>query len=902
MLKRLCLIIIGILCGFPVMGFGAERVQVMVLPFEIHAQQNLEYLKDQVPQLIQRHLERDGATIVKPDIAPATALGKEPAIEAIRLLGSQKSADVVIWGSLTWLGQNFSLDARMVDVSSDKSPASFFSEGEGVENLPGAVKSLSDAISSRLFKREKIAEVRVSGNRRIEPDAIKRIAKTQPGDSLLAKNLSEDLKAIYSMGYFDDVRVESEDSSAGKIIIFIVKEKPTIRHIYIKGGKDIREPGAKKFKEEENEALVKPSTLVFEDEKILKSMDIKTGSILNIFKVQSNIKRIEDLYKEKNYHNVKVTYTIREQDNNQADLEFIIDEGKKILIKEIRFVGNQAYPDKKLKKIMKTSEKGFWSWLTSSGDLKSEDLNQDAELLTSFYHNSGYIQAKVAEPIIEYKDNWIYITIKIDEGQRFKVGKVQIYGDLLKSEADLMKEIKITKEEYFSRQVLRDDIIIIGDLYSDEGYANADVVPNIDQDSEKLIVDITYTISKGSLVYFEGIRISGNTKTRDKVIRRELDIYEQELFSGKKLKRGIRNLNRLDYFEDIKVNTAKGSEPDKMLLEIDVKEKPTGTFSFGGGYSTVENMFVVGSVAQRNLFGRGQLLRLKAEIGGRTTRYDLSFTEPWLFDIPLSAGFDLYNQYRDYDSYKLTSVGGAVRFGYPVYDYTRAYITYGYDISDLTELSDTASSYFKQMAGKHTTSSITPSIRYDSRDKAFNPTEGSNSGLSVQYAGDFLGGDIGFTKYQGEVGRYFPLFWSTVGFLHAKAGYVEQHEGALLPPYERFYLGGINSIRGFSWDELSPRDENGDAYGGNKFVQFNVEYIFPLIKDIGLMGVVFYDTGNLYDNNQDIDLGNMRQTTGFGIRWYSPLGPIRLENGFILDPKPGESQSGRWEFTMGQAF
>ena len=258
------------------MGFGAERVQVMVLPFEIHAQQNLEYLKDQVPQLIQRHLERDGATIVKPDIATA-ASGKELTIEAIRLLGSQKSADVVIWGSLTWLGQNFSLDARMVEVSTDKPPASFFSEGEGVENLPAAVKSLSDAISSRLFKREKIAEVRVVGNRRIEQDAIKRIVKTQPGDTFLAKNLSEDLKAIYSMGYFDDVRVESEDSSAGKIIIFVVKEKPTIRHIYIKGGKDYQDAGGKTFKEEEKEDIVKPSNLVFEDEKILKSLDIKTG-------------------------------------------------------------------------------------------------------------------------------------------------------------------------------------------------------------------------------------------------------------------------------------------------------------------------------------------------------------------------------------------------------------------------------------------------------------------------------------------------------------------------------------------------------------------------------------------------------------------------------------------------
>ncbi|MFH0994129.1 MAG: outer membrane protein assembly factor BamA [Pseudomonadota bacterium] len=883
------------------MGFGAERLQVMVLPFEIHAQPNLEYLKDQVPQLIQRHLERDGATIVKPDIASAIS-GKEMTMETIRLLGSQKGADVVVWGSLTWLGQNFSLDARMVEISTAKPPGSFFSEGEGVENLPAAVKSLSDIISSRLFKREKIADVRVSGNRRIEQDAIKRIVKTQPGDAFLTKNLSEDLKAIYSMGYFDDVRVESEDSSSGKIIIFVVKEKPTIRHIYIKGGQGYQAAASKKKDEQDIKDEIKPSSLVIDEEKILKSLDIKTGSIVNIFKIQSNIKRIEDLYKEKNYHNVKVSYNIKEQDNNQADLEFIIDEGKKILIKEIRFEGNQAYPAKKLKKIMKTSEKGFWSWLTSSGDMKAEDLNQDAELLTSFYHNSGYVQAKVGEPIVEYRDNWIYITIKIDEGQRYKVGKIQILGDILTSEADLMKQIKISKEEYFSRQVLRDDIIVLGDLYSDEGYAYADVVPQIDQDNEKLIVNITYTISKGRLVYFEGIRITGNTKTRDKVIRRELEIYEQELFSGKKLKRGVRNLNRLDFFEDVKVNTTKGSEPDKMILDIDVKEKPTGTFSFGGGYSSVENMFVVGSVAQRNLFGRGQLLQLKAQIGGQTTRYTLSFTEPWLFDIPLSAGFDLYNQNRNYDSYKLNAVGGVIRFGYPIYDYTRLYLAYGYDISDMTDLSTTASTYFKDMAGNHTTSSITPSIRYDSTDKAFNPTEGSKNSLSVEYAGDPLGGDVGFTKYIGETGRYFPLFWSTVGFLHAKAGYVSQHDGALLPPWQRFYLGGINSLRGFSWDQLSPKDQYGNNIGGDKFVQFNVEYIFPLIKDIGLMGVVFFDTGNLYDNNQDIDLSNLRQTSGFGIRWYSPMGPIRLENGFILDPKPGETSTGRWEFTMGQAF
>jgi outer membrane protein insertion porin family len=312
-------------------------------------------------------------------------------------------------------------------------------------------------------------------------------------------------------------------------------------------------------------------------------------------------------------------------------------------------------------------------------------------------------------------------------------------------------------------------------------------------------------------------------------------------------------------------------------------------------------MFVVASISQRNLFGLGELLQLKAQIGGVTQRYILSFTEPWLFDIPLSAGFDLYDQYRDYTTYNVTSVGGDVRFGYPIYDYTRLYLTYAYDVSDMSNLSITSASsvYWQEMLGEHTTSSITPSIRYDSRDKAINPTEGTNASLSVEYAG--LGGDVGFTKYIGEAGRYFPLFWSTVGFLHAKAGYVSQHDGMLLPPWQRFYLGGINSLRGYTWDELSPKDEFGNNIGGDKFVQFNVEYIFPLIKDVGLMGVVFYDTGNLYDNNQDIDLGNLYQSTGFGVRWYSPLGPIRLENGFALNPPPGGASS-RLEFTMGQAF
>jgi outer membrane protein insertion porin family len=379
-------------------------------------------------------------------------------------------------------------------------------------------------------------------------------------------------------------------------------------------------------------------------------------------------------------------------------------------------------------------------------------------------------------------------------------------------------------------------------------------------------------------------------------------VHEQELYSGQRLKRGVRNLHRLDYFEEVKVNTEKGSADDKMILKIDVKEKPTGTFSFGGGFSSVEQFFAMASINQRNLFGRGQNLGLEAHVGGTSQRYKLSFTEPWLFDIPLSAGFDIYNWNVDYSNYDKKSFGGGVRFGYPVYDFTRAYLSYGYEVSDITNIDDDASDDIKDLAGTNITSAITTSLRYDSRDRLFNPTEGQNHSLVAEFAGGPLGGDIGFAKFTAETGFYVPLFWGTVGFFHAKTGYITDIPGDKLPDYERFYLGGINSLRGFDWREVNVLDDNGDEIGGDKMVQFNLEYIFPLIKEAGLAGVVFFDTGNVYGTNENIDLGDMRETAGFGFRWFSPLGPIRLEWGHILDPEKGRGSGSQWEFSMGTAF
>ncbi len=890
MLRRLSLLIVAIMCFFPNTARSLETVRVVVLPFKVHTVKDLSYMKAEISEVIKRHLKEEGAVVLEPESAlDFTWEKKAESIDGIRNFGVQNGVDYVVCGSLTWIGEKFRLDAQVVESFGEGLPNVIIKEGQDIENLLGTVKQFARDIGMKIFKREKVARVLITGNKRIEADAIKRVIKTEPGDVYLAKSLSEDLKAVYSMGYFENIRIEAEKAPEGKVIIFRVKEKPTIRNIKFKGN------------------------IVYSDEDLTEKIDIRTGSILNIFKVRSNIKLIEELFKEKKYHNAKVTYIISQLEHNQADLEFVIEEGEKFRIRSIMFEGNSAYDDKKLKKIMKTSVKGFFSWLTSSGDLNMADLDLDVAMITAFYHNNGYIESRVGEPKIEYQKNWIDITIKIDEGPRFKVGNVDITGDLILPREKLLENVKISGETYFNRKIVRNDLLGLTDLYSDEGYAYTDISPRIDKDLDKLIVNITYVVDKRKQVYFENIFISGNKKTRDKVIRRELKVFEQELYSGKGLKRGVRNLYRLDYFEDVKVNTPRGSSDDKMILKIDVAEKPTGMFSFGGGYSSVEHLFVMASISQRNLFGRGQVLQLKSEWGGKTNRYNLSFTEPWLFDIPLSAGFDLYDWETDYDTYDKDGQGGGVRFGYTVYDYTRAHLRFTYDVAEIKNLEQdengdfTAPSSIVDLEGTNVTKSISTTLRYDSRDRMFNPTEGSDHRITLEYAG--FGGDIAFTKYIAETGWFIPLLRDTVGFLHGKVGYVKENPGGILPDYERFYLGGINSIRGFEWHGIHALEKVGELgggqfieIGGDKFVQFNVEYLIPLSKAAGLVGLIFFDTGNVFNDREKIDLMGLRQSAGYGFRWYSPIGPIRLECGYILDPLPGENKGGQWEFTMGTAF
>jgi len=844
MIKRICPFLLLSIFLIAEAANAQQPVRVIILPFEVYAQEDLSYLKQQIPQFIKTQLEQEGARVLILDNQTiASRQLRTDSVAAIRQIGVETGAQYVVWGSLTWLGQNFSLDSKLLSSDKVEDPHVFSAEGEGV----------------------------------VEEDAIRRILKIKKGDVYNLKNISDELKAVYAMGYFDDIRIETQTVADGKIIILIVKEKPTVRGILVKGNSG-----------------------VYDDEEIKEVLTIRKGSILNINTIQSDMRRIEELYKEKNYYNVKVKFNVYPRKENQANIEYEIDEGQKFRVEKIIFVGNSAYSSGKLKGLMGTSEENILSWFTSAGDLNEENLSQDVAKLTSFYHNNGYVRARVGEPEIKFEDDGIVITIRIDEGPQFKVGEVTMTGDLIIPAAQLLPTIKIMKEEYYSRDILRLDVIRLTDIYVDEGYANVDISPRIEQDPDKLVVNIAFDIDKGKQVYFEEITISGNSRTRDKVIRRQLQVYEQELYGGRRLKRSIQNLYRLDFFEDIKVDTLKGSADDKMKLRVNVTEKNTGAFSFGAGYGNVESLFITGSISERNLFGRGQTLALKGQLGAKTARYTLSFTEPWLFDIPLSVGADLYNWSYDFSTYDKDSIGGNLRFGYPLIDYTRINLTYTYDIADIKNVSEDASDSIKRDAGENIKSSITTRLRYDSRNDRFHPTKGSSHSASYEFAG--LGGTVGFNKVIGETGWYFPMILKTVGVLHGKAGYVTELEGKRLPDYEKFYMVGIDALRGFDRDDLSPVDENGSEIGGTKFVQANAEIRFPLIPEAGVYGVVFFDTGDIYAEGEDVELDKLRESAGGGIRWLSPMGPIRIEYGYILDPKPTDHGSGSWEFSMASSF
>lgn len=877
-------------------AYGQESVRVFIYPFEVNSEENLDYLKWEIWDSLASLIEEGGKLFVIEKELVESEIDRmlEDEIDEafVSGLGARLGADFAIWGSLTKIGEKVSVDGVVLEIGDDGLPIRIYVDGKGLHDLTRIIDEFSRRINLVLLGGDLIVKISIRGNDRIEEDAIRPQIKSKEGDVLSRDVADEDLKRIYRMGYFEDVKVIKEDGPGGKEIIFVVSEKPFIKRIEIDGNNYIRK------------------------EDIEESVDIKLSTTLNFNDIERNVKNIIRLYRDKGYWMAEVDYRVYYLKTNEAIVAFRIKEHGKTKIKELEFVGNKVYEDEELLDIMETKEKGFFSWLTDSGVLREDVLDQDTDRIRSFYNSNGYAQVKIGKPQINLEKTGIYVTISVDEGEQFKIGKVDVQGDLLDDKKVLLEGSGTTTGKIFDPRLLREDMARLTDIYARVGYAFVDVTPLTAIDKENQAVHVTFDIQKGEEVYFERITIAGNTRTRDKVIRRELKVMEGELYDKVKLGRSYERVKRLGYFEEVNFNTTKGSGDDKLNLDIRVKERSTGSVSAGIGYSSVDDVVAMFNIGESNLFGRGQNLSLAANIGGRTTNYNLGFTEPWLFDTPISAGFDIYDVKREYTDYDQQADGGAIRLGFPVTeDYTRLFVRYRHESVKISDVWDVFA-IIKEEEGTSTTSGIKVSLVRDSRNDRISPTKGSRNSISVEYAGGPLGGTNYFTKYTAETRWYFPLIWDTVFMCRGVVGYTQGNEGRDVPLFERFFLGGINSLRGFEAYSVGPKDPNphiDDVIGGTQQLLFNIEYIFPLIKEAGVKGVVFFDAGNAFNKKGDypnvppygdiprFKIPRLRSDVGGGIRWHSPMGPLRLEWGYNLDPEPDEKQS-NWEFTIGMTF
>jgi outer membrane protein insertion porin family len=778
---------------------------------------------------------------------------------------------------MTQIGDKGSIDLKVVDVSGNKMPFFIFQVVEDMDEIPESVKRLALSVEDRITGVPQVDSIHVAGNRRIEKAAILAVVGTEPGDRLDLDKLDKDLRDIYKMGFFKDVTMDVSDGPAGKVITFNVVEKPSVGKIVFVGNDEI------------------------DDEDLQKELGINLYSILDFNAIKHSVNRLKDLYKEKGYYNAEVTETTETLPNNEVLLKYEIKEHDKVYILKIEFKGNKAYDSDELRDIMETRTKWFLSWITKAGILDKKKLEFDAHKITSFYHNHGYIKAKVGDPKVHYDDKieGLVVSIEINEGARYDVDQVTVAGDLIEPADELLKTVNIGKEKVFNRETVRKDMITLQDIYANHGFAYSEIKPLIKEDDENHTANVTYDISKGPKVRFQRITITGNQHTRDKVIRRELKVMEGDYFSGRGLKRSSENLRRLGFFEDVQLHTKKGTRDDLMDLNVEVKEKGTRTFSVGAGYSSAYSAFVTFTIADENFMGYGQRLSASARIGGKNTEFDIRFLEPWLFGTRLSLGTDIYKFRQEYADYTRSSYGGRVSLGAPLYlDFTRGTLMYAYDHANISDVSSTASETLRDMTGNNVTSSLMLLLKRDSRDRTFNTTRGSINEASSQYAGGFLSGDEQFTKYRLRSAWYFPLFWNMVFMTQGRGGFI--NDRGKLSTYQKFFLGGINTVRGYDYQTISPIDpETGDYIGGEKMLCFNLEYHFPLLQEQGVTGLVFFDAGNVWTSSENYNLSGLRKSVGAGVRWYSPLGPLRLEYGWKLDKIKEDDGPGKWEFSIG---
>ncbi|MBI4824113.1 MAG: outer membrane protein assembly factor BamA [Nitrospirae bacterium] len=719
-----------------------------------------------------------------------------------------------------------------------------------------------------------VNELEVRGLKTVRDSAVRARITQDVGETLDYEEVSEDIKAIYEMGNFEDVRVELEPLEDGIKLIYIVLEKPRIHRVDFQGNYEL------------------------DDLKLKEELAILPGTSSDIELIQKGADRLRKLYEKEGYPLAKVVPVIRMIDEDRQVLTYQIEEGDKVRIKTITIKGNKAISTRKIKRVMKTSKKSLFSFITGSGKYERANIEVDTTTIKDLYFDNGFIQAEVFEPDIVLSEDKksIFITIEVREGEPYKISSIEFSGNKVFSDGELKEKLKTSVGSTISKRTLNRDVALLTDMYTEKGYALAMVLPDMILDEPKKEARLILRINEDEIYSIGRIEVSGNIRTRDKVIRREILLNEGDTFNSKLIRRSYEKVNNLNLFESLSLSPRLNSEAKTMDIDLSVKERQTGFLSVGAGYSSTDRFVAMVDITQGNLGGRGQSIKLRGEFGSKFTTYELSFMEPWFFDKPVSFTTGIYNTKREYVNYDKTSQGFMFAFGWRFRDYWRSRVSYNFERTRIFNIDETASEAIRQQEGSKVTSSISPSIERDSRDSFLDPHRGSLNAIYLTYAG--VGGDNKYGKAVFESSWFFPVTESTTFSIRGTFGYARGLFGNPLPLYERFFVGGIYSVRGLGFGEAGPRDETGAIIGGTRKLILNAEYTFPILEEARLKGVVFYDAGTAYDNESDLRL---RQSAGTGIRWISPIGPLRLEWGKNLDPKLGERKA-RWEFAFGTFF
>lgn len=743
-----------------------------------------------------------------------------------------------------------------------------------------------------------IGKIFVKGQKKIEAEAIKSKLISKEGQPYSEESIRQDIRELFKLGFFYDIQVDREDEGGKANLTYIVVEKPSVIEIHYDGNEELS------------------------DDELRETSALKAYEMLDLAKVTEAIEKMQKTYEDKGFFLAKISYKVEPSANpDQVVLRFLIQENDKVKVKRISFIGNRRLASGKLKGAMATQEGGFFSFISGSGAYKQEAFDRDIQILNFLYFNEGFVQVKIDRPQVYVTPDktGIYITFKIDEGEQFKVGSVDFAGDLLFSSSELFDTTQIQKADLFKYETLQNDLKELTAKYGDLGYAFANVIPRTRVREQDREVDITFDIDKGNKVYIGKINMIGNTKTRDKVIRRELRIREGELYNETRKRESFDNVKRLGFFDEVNFNikTPKGKS-DVIDIEIVVKERNTGTIQLGAGYSSFQGFVLNGQVNQINLSGRGQKLGVSIDFSSKQSLFKFSFTEPYFKDTLWSVGADAYQSKRSLTEYNETKGGGAIRVGHPLAPYLDGYFRYKLDKTSLT-LSDTGDpDLYPVDTANGWTSSGTFSLEYDRRDDRFAPTKGVFSSLSLEYAG--LGGEKKYTKGYANFRYYRKVFMDVVWRNNFNYGFISSNDpGQPVPFNELFLLGGANSLRGYNWFTVGRRKFSNTAYqsavgasdplatlhaqlpfGGTQQIFYNLEFQFPLINEAGIKGVVFYDIGDASDT---LTLDGLRSDVGFGFRWYSPIGPLRFEWGFPINRRSEYlEEPSNFEFAIGAPF